>query len=143
MDTGAGIDDEKQKGRTKTKWGPVLVEPRHSRFSREGRTIMEKAQDRKKKVNLKSTKGTNKTISSFSVLSDSEILEVAECVDVRLGKDQVEVNEAILTILDKEKEIAVDFDKYCQMCQDLSLDKEIKSDMITGLEDVAPCTPVD
>jgi hypothetical protein len=92
---------------------------------------------------LKSTKGTNKTISSFSVLSDSEILEVAECVDVRLGKDQVEVNEAILTILDKEKEIAVDFDKYCQMCQDLSLDKEIKSDMITGLEDVAPCTPVD
>jgi hypothetical protein len=76
------------------------------------------------------------------VLTASEILDVAECVDVRLGKDWSDEGETILAMLDKEKDIDEAFDKTYQMC-DLSLDKESKNDVLTGLGDDAPCTPVE
>jgi hypothetical protein len=139
MDKMSDIICEGQEGRPKNKWGPVLVEPRPTKVPRDGRTIMEKAQDRKKKANLESTKGINKTLNPFFVLTTSEILEAAECVDVRLGNDQVDEGETVVEILDKERDIVVAFDKACQMCQDLSLDKVLKNDVLTWPGDDAPC----
>jgi hypothetical protein len=137
------LDHEKQEGISKNKWGIVLVEPRPSRVPRDGRTIMEKAQDRKKKTNLENTKGIDKSLNPFSILTTVEILEIAECVDISLGKDQSDENETLLAMLDKEKDIDTTFDKACQMCQDLSMGSETNDARLAGSGDDAPCTPVE
>jgi hypothetical protein len=53
-------------GWTKNKWGLVLIEPRPSMFPRDGRTVLEKAQDRKKKINLEGHQGMEKSSNPFS-----------------------------------------------------------------------------
>jgi hypothetical protein len=50
-----------QEKKTKSKCGPVLVEARPTRVTRDERTMMEKAQKRKMKANLEGNKGTVKT----------------------------------------------------------------------------------
>jgi hypothetical protein len=76
---------EKKKG-GQQKWGPVLVEPRPSRGNKDGKTILEKAHDRKKKINLKEPKGL--AHNSFSILSIDNISEVAQDTSIVLGKMQ-------------------------------------------------------
>jgi hypothetical protein len=76
-----------QGRKPRDKWGPMLVEPRPTRVPRDGRTMLEKAQDRKNRVNLENSKGINKDPNPFSMLTASEIIEVAECVDICLGKN--------------------------------------------------------
>jgi hypothetical protein len=61
---------------TKKKWGPVLIEPRPCRKHRDGRTILVKAQDRKKRANLGSCHGNSKTYNPFSILSNSKVSNV-------------------------------------------------------------------
>jgi hypothetical protein len=76
---GLGAAQKIQRG----KWGPTLVEKRPSRFQKDGRTILEKAQERKMINNLKVNKGKTKPCNKFSVLC-SEIYQVAEVLGVKL-----------------------------------------------------------
>jgi hypothetical protein len=72
------------------KWGPVLIEKRSSRAPRDGRTIIEKAQDRKKKANLEDLQGIPKPMNQFIVLSNSEISNVAARTGISLGSSVVD-----------------------------------------------------
>jgi hypothetical protein len=132
--------DMGQEKKTKGKWGPILVEARPTRVPRDGRTIMEKVQERKMKANLKSNKGNHK--KPFPTFSTSEILEVAECTGARLGNDHSTKVVAAIEILNREKDRVETFDKSCQMCQDIPLDAEIKGDVLSGGGEDAPCTRV-
>jgi hypothetical protein len=66
----------KEKECNKKKWGLVLVEPRPSRQPRDGKTVLEKALDRKKHINLEGGHGNAKSYNTFSVLSNSRIVHV-------------------------------------------------------------------
>jgi hypothetical protein len=107
----------------------VLVEPRPARVPRDGRTMMEKAQERKIKVILEGNKGIVKNTNPFSALSTSEVLEAAECTGVRLGNDQATKVATASEILDRDKDRVEIFDKSYQVCQDMSLGEEAKNDM--------------
>jgi hypothetical protein len=72
-------------GWTKNKWGLVLIEPRPSMFPRDGRTVLEKAQDRKKKINLEGHQGMEKSSNPFSALSIPEISDIADKIGVNLA----------------------------------------------------------
>jgi hypothetical protein len=52
----------------------------------DGRTVLEKAQDRKKKTNLEEPKGI--TQNSFSLLSAQEFSNVARDTGISLGRDR-------------------------------------------------------
>jgi hypothetical protein len=60
-----GIQMEDNKGpepkASKHKWGPVLVEKRFSKGQYDGRTVIEKPQERKKKANLDGMGGNSKS----------------------------------------------------------------------------------
>jgi hypothetical protein len=87
---------EKRKG-GKQKWGSVLVEPRPSRGNRDGRTILEKAQNRKKRSNLEEPKGLSH--NPFSILSIADISEIAQDTGVVLGKNTLEKDRSLLEII--------------------------------------------
>jgi hypothetical protein len=72
--------DGNPKKEVEPKWGPILVEKRPSRIPKDGRTVMEKAQARKKLANLEGNKGISKTSNPFSALSSEEIISIAKDV---------------------------------------------------------------
>jgi hypothetical protein len=78
---------EKDPNPGKRKWGPILIEKRPCRKPQDGRTIMEKAQDRKRRTNLDGVKGDSKAYNSFAPLSCDEIVSVADEIGVKLGND--------------------------------------------------------
>jgi hypothetical protein len=102
-----GVDGVSLKGNTKkegkTKWGSVLVEKRSSRNPRDGRTIMEKAQERKKLANLEGPKGNSKYANPFSVLALDEISLVAKVVGVSLGSTVEEIEEPARVVQENGK----------------------------------------
>ncbi|TVU32565.1 hypothetical protein EJB05_24298, partial [Eragrostis curvula] len=61
-------------------WGPVVTTRRGKRHQEDGRTVMQMAQDNKRKMNLEVPKG-NKT-NSFALLSKDEITDVASIVGI-------------------------------------------------------------
>jgi hypothetical protein len=75
---------------SKKKRGPILVEKRPSRGQPDGRTMLEKAQDRKKRTNLEGPKGNSRSQNPFSILSNTEILNVARTVGIQTGQDTKE-----------------------------------------------------
>jgi hypothetical protein len=81
------FNKEKRMGE-KERWGPILVEPRPSRGVKDGRTVLERAQDRKKKVNLEEPKSINHnpspTLSSEDIAA---IANIAVGTGVVLGRD--------------------------------------------------------
>jgi hypothetical protein len=82
----------------KGKWGLVLVEKRPGRFQQDSRTVLEKAQERKNKVNLEGMKGNTKSYNSFSVLAANEISKIADVTGISLGVDQIARDEFIIDI---------------------------------------------
>jgi hypothetical protein len=79
-------EDKKPKAREdKQKWGPILVEKRPCSGRQDGKTVMEKAQDRKRMANLDGVGGNSKSYNSFLVLSNREIASIASIVGVDLG----------------------------------------------------------
>jgi hypothetical protein len=92
------------------------------------------------KANLEGNKGNIR--NPFSALSTSEILEVAKCTGVSLGNEQSSKVVSAMEILNREKDRVKIFDKSCQMCQDVSVDVEIKEDLLAGVGEDAPCTHV-
>jgi hypothetical protein len=82
----------------KGKWGLVLEEKRPSRFQQDSRAVLEKAQERKKKVNLEGMKGNTKSYNSFSVLAANEISKIVDATGISLGVDQIARDEFIIDI---------------------------------------------
>jgi hypothetical protein len=124
----------------KENWGPVLVEKRPTRVRKDERTVLEKAQDRKKKANLEVTQGN--TQNSFALLADHEVLHMARETDISLGTGVVSEEQSILDILDKDRVRKVEFDKLCVNCKvDSNEDRvELVNNGGASGED-APCTP--
>jgi hypothetical protein len=75
-------------------WGPTLLEKRPCRQPRDGRTMLEKAQDRKR-TNLEEMKGKSNTNNSFAPLAVDDILSVADEIGVNLGNCQSEVEQSL------------------------------------------------
>jgi hypothetical protein len=104
--------DQKAQG-TKKKWGAVLVEKRPSRHQLDGRTISEKAREKKKKTNLDGCKGNSKTYNPFSVLSYHDISSLAEVTGVSLGRDEKEVKSVLTEMQSSDNERGKIFSDSC------------------------------
>jgi peptide subunit release factor 1 (eRF1) len=106
----------------------------------DGRTVLEKAQDMKKKINLEEPKGI--TQNSFSLLSAQEFSNVARDTSISLGRDRESEMQLVQNLLDKSGIRKEDFDKVCPDCK-VANDK-IRNEVVDtvsacGKDD--PCTP--
>jgi hypothetical protein len=97
-------------------WGPTLVEKRPCRQPRDGRTMLEKAQDRKR-TNLEEMKGKSNTNNSFAPLAVDDILSVADEIGVNLGNCQSEVEQSLEIIQSGEAMRNSMFVEGCILCQ--------------------------
>lgn len=68
----------------KTKWGPTLRIPRPRRGPDDGKTMLEKAQEPKK---LKNQEKGKKKLSSFAFERSSNLLKMANAVNISLGNN--------------------------------------------------------
>jgi hypothetical protein len=118
---------------------------RPSRVPRDGRTMLKKAQDRKKKTNLDGNQGIPKPLNPFSVLSISEIPEVAAQTSVSLGSKVEDRVSSMEQTQNMDKTRVEVFSNECEKCHkgvanELdSLDNVVVE--VTKGED-APSTPV-
>lgn len=88
----------KRDQKRKTKWGPVERISRPRRGQDDGCTMLEKAQKLKAIRNLE--KGN--IPKSFAFESNASLLQKAQCVNINLGTDPVEVNRVIDNLKEKE-----------------------------------------
>jgi hypothetical protein len=136
--------DKTEKGGNKKKWGSVLV-PRPRRQDNDGRTILEKAQDRKKLTNLDGCHGNSKIYNTFSVLSNSKIANVAKVVSVVIGNDKSEKASSLAKIQEVDLERARMFTDSYSVCQGNKVGEAPISEDSGYLGDggdVAPATPL-
>jgi hypothetical protein len=113
-----GDQDRAKQGTTKHvkgQWGPVLVEKRPCRRPKDGRTMMEIAQERKRKANLEGATGI-KSHNSFALLSSSEILNLASVTGVCLEVDHKTERGSIGEILGCQESRAKEFGTSCVSC---------------------------
>jgi hypothetical protein len=100
----------------RAKWCLTLVEKRPSIYQKDGRTIMEKAQERKMISNLEINKGKAKLCNKFSVLSSDEICQVAGVVGVNLGDNSQEIDRSISGIIEPDNSRGDKFNSNCAKC---------------------------
>jgi hypothetical protein len=125
----------------KKKWGPILVERRTCRNPQDGRTVMEKAQERKKKVNLDGVAGNAKSYNSFSVLSSSKISSIADTTSIKLGNSATDRVVSSSEIQNKEEARIGNLKEECAVCQSSKLDSVSGQEECGGQEDDALATP--
>ncbi|TVU25198.1 hypothetical protein EJB05_27686, partial [Eragrostis curvula] len=96
-------EEEIVKSKGKQKWGPVVATRKSKRHQEDGRTALEKAQGVKKRLNLE-LPGGNKG-NAFSVLSNSEISDIANVVGVKLGDNDREIahSASVIQVLDNDR----------------------------------------
>jgi hypothetical protein len=110
------------------------VEKRPSRHHGDNRTILEKAQARKKVVNLEATQGISKSHNPFSVLSSVEIASIAKDVGINLGDSVFESRKAILEVQESDLVRMKDYKNKCEMCQFVRLDNNESSRVDCGCD---------
>jgi hypothetical protein len=81
------------------------VEKRPSRHQHHGKTIMEKARERKKKANLDGGKGNAKTYNPFSILSNHDLSSLVEVTCVKLWENEIEVKSILDEMQDNDCDI--------------------------------------
>jgi hypothetical protein len=137
----AKFSNEKKRGE-KERWGPILVELRPSRGVKDGRTVLERAQDRKKKVNLEEPKGINHnpspTLSSEDITA---IANIAVGTGVVLGRDLGENEKTLLEIIENDHDRKSPFEKVCPECQVKTETVGVNIDGKGEQGDDALCTP--
>jgi hypothetical protein len=101
----------------KEKWGPTLVEKRSSKGQHDGKTILDKAQERQKRTNLEGGAGISKTSNSFSVLSSSIISELANVVGISLGGDSKGIDFSSREMQEAGVIQTKLFEESCRTCQ--------------------------
>jgi hypothetical protein len=137
-------DKKKPKARAdKQKWGPILVEKRPCRGRQDGKTVVEKAQDRKRMANLDGVGGNSKFYNSFLVLSNREITSIASIVGVDLGQNAKDRASSLDKIQQSDADRAKTFRCNCATCQDTESDNMLVTDRvcIDVVRDVVPTTP--
>jgi hypothetical protein len=113
-----GVENSKHETLVnKKKCGPILVEKRPSRYQLDGKTIMEKAQERKKKTNLDGCKGNSKSYNPFYIPSNSDISSLAEVTSVSLGNNDRGVNSMLAEMQEDDNLRARYFSDSCTVCQ--------------------------
>jgi hypothetical protein len=118
MDVEKPCVPKRQYKEQRSKWGPTLVDKRPSRTKKDGRTMMKIAQERKKITNLERGKGIPKQTNSFSVLSSLDIVDMASCVGVSIGLNDVAKEKAISDIVKEDSDRAKAFSETCKSCQE-------------------------
>jgi phosphohistidine swiveling domain-containing protein len=117
---------ERGQKRGKSKWGPILVEKRPTRSQNDGRSMLDKAQDRKKRPKLEIPKGMVKPVNSFSVLSVEKIVDIAVDVGVCMGPDQrsrdVSASEVVLVDSDRGNSFMENY----KPCHDLEKTRKLE-----------------
>jgi hypothetical protein len=110
----SGSDDKMQQ-RSSEAWGPILVEKRLSKRNCDGKSILEKAQERKRIVNLETGqgKGNSKSYLHPPTLSKPEISNLSSSIGVKLGKDQREAEVAATMIQNSNMNRAEEYTKQC------------------------------
>jgi hypothetical protein len=129
-----------QKKEKKGNWGPILVAKRPTRGLKDGRTVLGKAQGRKKKANLEEPRGISK--NSFSILSTVEISEIAKDTGISLGMDHKSEEQTGLDLLDNDKSRKTNFNKTCLTCKLDDSSEVVSTGLLGDNGDDAPCTPV-
>jgi hypothetical protein len=97
--------------------GLVLVEKRPNRRHHDGRTMLEKSQDRKKLTNLETVKGKTKIQNPFDALASVEIVLMADVAGISLGKNDNEVLSSSVEDMDRDRRRLVEFRAQCSTCQ--------------------------
>jgi hypothetical protein len=126
------------------KWGPVLVEKRFGRQQKDGRTMMEKSQERKRRVYLDGGKGNPKTYNPFSVLSNVEIAKVVSTVNVEIGRDVAEIMNSVAEIREVDASRDVNFRDSCKSCKEVNIGNDSgigHCEGAEGFENVDSSTP--
>lgn len=95
------IEADKKAQKRKPGWGPILRIPRPRRVPDDGRTVLERAQELKKIINLE--KGNNYA-SSFAFKSNTSLNDKATSVGIELGSDNQSINETVDGLKQKELE---------------------------------------
>jgi hypothetical protein len=100
--------------------------------AKDGRRVLEKAQDKKKKTNLETTQGTSN--NSFSLLSDLDILHISKDIGICLGADRKDEKQSILEILEKNRSRKDEFDNSAllTLLAFLGLPRNIKRTCLAG-----------
>jgi hypothetical protein len=99
---------EKRKG--KEKWGPILAVRTSNIIIKDGRSMIEKAQELKKNKNLEKPKGMpHGFCNSFAVLDNAELLGKACDAELSFGNSQGNILETIDAIKHKEVDRLVSF----------------------------------
>jgi hypothetical protein len=92
------LKSNQDKAETKrSKWDSVLAKRKSSRIRNDGRTIMEKAQENKKKEDLEDNYKRGKRTSRTN--HPSALLNVSKSIDLDLGKNEYEVAASVLECL--------------------------------------------
>jgi hypothetical protein len=93
------------------------VEKRPSRRPKDGRTVMEKAQNRKKLTNLETLKGIFRPCNPVEALHSDEILNMPNVVDISLGRSDSEVLNSCVEVKDRDVSRSKEFKSQCASCQ--------------------------
>ena len=127
------VEMPKTNPKGKKQWGPVVATRASARISKDGRTTVEKAQNRKMVLNLevpapkRNTKGIK---NSFAVLDDAILMQQASAAGIVLGSSPVNVSSNINVIKN------VELDRLAQFHADHP-DMFLPSDVDITAEDVS------
>jgi hypothetical protein len=108
--------EERQQKMDAGKWGPTLVEKRPTRGQRDGKTILEKAQERKI-INLEKPKGIPLSLYSLSNFDPVDASSVARVIGVSSGVDQISCDKSVLEVLECNRARVAEFEGGCEKCQ--------------------------
>jgi hypothetical protein len=120
------------------------VEKRPSRGQRDGKTVLEKAQERENICNMEIPNGIIQISTSVTMPVPADISFLADDVGINLGDNSNARDESIRDVMKNEEDRAMLFDRNCEVCL-----KAGKLDVgAVGAEgvvegDVAPSTPND
>jgi hypothetical protein len=124
-----GVCENKKKPRQKETWVPVLVE-RQRGSQNQGKTVLQKAINLKKKQNLEPVKG-----NKFFALDIDDLCQMASDVNINIGNDNKDKSSILNTL------IATDHDRFEHfvaqnpesiLLVNLDVDLEIEFDPLNG-----------
>jgi hypothetical protein len=96
---------------------PTLVEKSPTRGQRNGKTVLEKAQERKKIANLEKPKGKPLSLCSLSNLDPVDVSSIARVFGVSLGVDQISCDKSVQEVLECNRARVAEFEGGCEKCQ--------------------------
>jgi hypothetical protein len=145
---GDSVEETKSQGGNQTKqtkktWGPVLVEDRPRRRPFDGRSMLERAQERKRVANLESLKGNCRSYNSFSVLAPEEVSGIAKITCIKLGSTPAEVNVVVDEIVLDSSVRGNKFDENCLVCHAVKEVSQPSDGVDEGVGEMSPSTPID